>query len=81
MIVDIIPIGNSRGIRIPAALLEQCSFGDSAQINIVQNKLIVSPITTHRKGWEAAFKKMASKKDDVLEDLPATQFDEAEWTW
>jgi len=81
MKIDIIPIGNSRGIRIPKSLLEQCGFGKSAQVEIEDNHLLITPVAQARDGWEEAFKAMAAKNDDQLLDTPATAFDEGEWQW
>ncbi len=81
MKVDIVPIGNSRGIRIPKTLLDQCRFGQSAEITVEDDRLIVSPTREVRKGWEEAFRKMGERGDDQLLDTPAPTFDEEEWEW
>jgi antitoxin MazE len=81
MQVDIVPIGNSKGIRIPKALLEQCGFGESAQIVLEDNHIVLSPVVQPRQGWDAAFEAMAIKHDDELPDAPPTAFDESEWQW
>jgi antitoxin MazE len=82
MKVDIVSIGNSRGIRIPKALLEQCGFSDSAEIEIRNHTLVVSPLAKPRKGWDDAFAAMNKAKDDRLLDVEvATDFDATEWKW
>jgi antitoxin MazE len=81
MKVDIIPIGNSKGIRIPKALLEQCGFRESVEIEVEDNHLVLSPPVERRNGWEEAFKAMAARKDDKLLDMPVPSFDEDEWQW
>ena len=82
MKVDIVPIGNSRGIRIPKALLEQCGFGESVEIAVENNHLVLSATVQPRKGWDEAFKAMAAQKDDELLDAyAATDFDDGEWQW
>ena len=81
MKVDIIPIGNSKGIRIPKALLEHCGFAQSVEIKIEDNKIVLSRIVPLRNGWEDAFKAMAANQDDVLLDTPTTAFDDSEWQW
>ncbi len=81
MKVDIIPIGNSKGIRIPKALLEQCGFSKSVEIEVEDNHLVLTPTPQLRNGWEDAFKTMAVKKDDKLLDTSATAFDKSEWQW
>jgi len=81
MKVDIIPIGNSRGVRIPKAILEQCGFGESAEIAVEHGHLVVRPVSEIRKGWEEAFAQMAERRDDQLIETPAPAFDETEWSW
>ena len=81
MKADIIAIGNSKGIRIPKALLEQCGFAESVEIKVEDSRLILSPATQVREGWEAAFKAMAAKRDDKLIETPPPKFDEGGWQW
>ncbi len=77
----IIPIGNSKGIRIPKALLEQCGFEESVEIKVEDDRLILSPSVQVRHGWEDAFRAMAARQDDVVIHMPATEFDESGWQW
>ena len=84
MLTKIVPIGNSRGIRIPKAMIEQCGFGDAVELQAKCGALILRPVKTPRAGWAAAFGRMAATGDDHLvnEDAPtATQFDAEEWQW
>lgn len=39
MRVPIIDIGNSRGIRIPQAILKQAVFGDEVEMDVVEGKI------------------------------------------
>ena len=52
MKVKIVPIGNSKGIRIPKALLKQCGFGKSVEITVEGNRIVLrsSPPGTQRLG-------------------------------
>lgn len=80
MQIDIIPIGNSKGIRIPKGLLAQCGFVDSAEVTVENNTLVLHPNKNIRKGWSKAFAAMAD--DSTLLDVPhATEFDKSEWKW
>lgn len=84
MITKIVPIGNSRGVRIPKAMLEHCGFGEVVEMQARKGALILRPAKTPRAGWGSAFEGMAAAKDDllVLEDAPtSTQFDAEEWEW
>jgi antitoxin MazE len=78
----IVKIGNSRGIRIPRTLLEQAGLTDNVEMMVEGNKLIIRSARLPRQGWGAQFTAMAEQGDDrLLDQAPATQWDEAEWTW
>ena len=66
MKADIVKIGNSRGIRLPAALLKQCGIGSTVELEITGNRIIIKPIHAPRHGWAASFKKMNQCGDDTL---------------
>lgn len=81
----IIRIGNSKGIRIPKALLEESGLGDEVEIGLCPEGLQISPAAGPRLGWAEEFKNMALAGDDVLPLDEATAigpvWDEAEWQW
>lgn len=78
----IVRIGNSRGIRIPKAILEECRFEDAVELQAQGGKLVVRPVGKARQGWEEAFRRMADAGDDVLLDEPtATVWDKSRWRW
>jgi antitoxin MazE len=84
MVTKIVPIGNSRGIRIPKAMLEHCGFGEEVELQAKNGALILRPVKVPRAGWADAFGQMAATGDDHLvhEDAPtATKFDAEEWQW
>ncbi len=78
----IVRIGNSRGIRIPKSLIDECKLVDIVELSVVDGSLVVRPASKPREGWDAAFKQMSEAGEDALldPDLP-TEFDEAEWEW
>lgn len=80
----VIRIGNSQGIRIPKAILEQCHLGTEVLLEPGENRLVVRRAESPRTGWEAAFRSMAQEGDDLLLDGDverASQWDEEEWDW
>ena len=83
MKTSIIQIGNSRGIRIPKPVFEQCGFKDEVNMTIDDHKLIIQPSHQPREGWATAFESMAEHGDDQLLDTSsiATDWDESEWEW
>jgi len=78
----VVNIGNSRGIRIPRALLEQAGLEDEVEMTVQDDQLIIRSAHRPRQGWEAQFASMAQLGDDRLltEYLP-TLWDEEEWAW
>ena len=84
MRTNIIRIGNSKGIRLPKAILEQCQLDDVVEIEVEGNTLIIRRLHAPRANWSQAFADMAKNKDDTLLDADAqsaTQWDRGEWRW
>jgi len=80
--VNIIRIGNSRGIRIPKALLEQCGLEGELELVPDGEQLILRPSARPRRGWAKAFKEMAERGDDALHNGDIqNDFDDSEWEW
>jgi len=84
MKASIIKIGNSRGIRIPKPVFEQCGFEDEVELAVQDKELVIRSPRIPREGWEVAFKSMAESGDDVLplsvaEEMPP--WDDQEWEW
>ena len=78
----IVRIGNSRGLRIPRALLEECGIRETVELKVEQGCLVVRPVRGVREGWEEAAREMAERGDDHLLDPESpTEFDEADWEW
>lgn len=66
MQMDIIKIGNSKGIRLPFAVLKQCGIDSKVELEVQDNCIIIKPVATPRKGWAEAFELMHKNDDDVL---------------
>jgi antitoxin MazE len=83
MRAEIIRIGNSRGLRIPKAVLEQCGMKRAVNLEITDHSLIITPCEETRSGWTKAFELMAKNKDDELLDTDSVthSWDHAEWQW
>ena len=80
----LVRIGNSRGVRIPKAFLEQCQFRDTVELELRHDHLVIRPARQPRSGWEDAFRPMREHEDDTLldeESLSATEWDTTEWEW
>jgi antitoxin MazE len=67
----IVPIGNSRGIRIPKSLLVQTGLSGEVEISAEDDALVIRPVKGPRAGWATAFQQMAERGDDALLDAGA----------
>lgn len=79
----VVRIGNSKGIRIPKTILEQCHINDEVELETRDDCLIIKSTHSVRENWEIGFKEMRKNEDDVMfvkEDV-CTEWDEEEWEW
>ncbi len=75
-------IGNSQGIRIPKALLEQSGIDSDVEIEVQHQSLIIRSARGARRGWNEAFSDMSAQGDDDLADTElATEWEQTEWEW
>ncbi|MGL2993360.1 AbrB/MazE/SpoVT family DNA-binding domain-containing protein [Flavobacterium sp. TSSA_36] len=66
MDISVIPIGNSRGIRLSKTLLEKYNITDKVELILEKGYIILKPKSEPRKGWEKSFKKMHENGEDKL---------------
>jgi len=81
---QIVRIGNSRGVRIPRAVLAQCLLGDRVELEPGDGRLVIRAARRPRAGWEEACRRMAARGDDRLldrEKSSLTRWDAKEWKW
>ncbi len=83
MKAEIIRIGNSQGIRLPKAIIQQCGFGDTVDLEVQEGRLVISAVRHVREGWDEAFKSMAEIGDDapLMDDNIQNEWDRTEWRW
>lgn len=66
MDISIIPIGNSKRIRLNKTLIEKYNITDMVELILEKEYIILKPKTSARRGWEKSFKKMHENGDDKL---------------
>ena len=83
MRTELVRIGNSRGIRIPKPIIEQCGLGETVEVRIENDCLIISPERRPRQGWDDAFGTSGPAVHDelMLESTEPNVFDREEWRW
>jgi antitoxin MazE len=69
--INIVPIGNSKGIRIPKTLLQKYGFSDSLILEETEQGLLLRKTEDAKLSWEDTYRAMA------LEDENWTDFDVA----
>ena len=78
----IVRIGNSRGIRVPKALLDVADLPDDVALEAEPGRLTVTAARATRAGWAEAAQRMHMAGDDELLDPPVKNaFDDGEWEW
>ena len=83
MRIELIRIGNSRGVRIPKLLIEQCGLGDRVELRVENDCLVISPGHSPRQGWGETFRRAGPPAHDelLLETAGPNEFDRREWRW
>lgn len=63
--IKLIPIGNSKGVRIPKKLLQKYGLADTLLLEETDKGLLLRRKDDDRKlSWEATYKAMADEKED-----------------
>lgn len=71
---QIIKIGNSNGIRIPKEYLQSFET-KNVMINLVNNSLVITPITSKilpRASWDSIMSKMSVDNENDFSDFDIT---------
>ena len=83
MKVNLVPIGNSKGVRIPRSVIDQCGLGDEIEMLVRDGMIVLAPARGPRAGWDEAFETMAAAGDDalLLPEHLEHEWDEEAWAW
>ncbi len=83
MLLLLTKIGNSKGVIIPAKVLQECGFEDKANLEIRNGSLVLSANKKPRDGWEEKFIRKLKSGDDNKPLMAEFQneFDNEEWVW
>lgn len=78
----LVRIGNSRGVRLPKALIEQAQLGEEVDLRVDDGAVVITAAAPVRSGWAQAAQRMGARGEDGLLDAPTpTRFDDTEWAW
>lgn len=84
----LVAIGNSKGIRLPKAILQAVGLEDAVELTVEEGKLVITPARLRRRpraGWEAAIQADIDKNghpelDTDWLDMP-NEWDAEGWQW
>lgn len=80
MLVPVVPIGNSRGIRFPKLVLDKFLVKDKMDMEVTEKGILLTPVKDiPRADWAEAFYSMHENKEDVLKEIPESG--DFEWEW
>lgn len=76
--LKVVSIGNSRGVRLPKAILDKYAIKNTLVFEERADGLLLRGKRRVRYGWEEAFKKMARERED-WSDLDVALADGLDW--
>jgi antitoxin MazE len=80
----LIHIGNSFGVRIPKAIIQQIGFKKNMNLvyKVTEDGLLISSEKQAREGWEQKFRSSEKKlKNPSLLGEFQNEFERDEWEW
>jgi len=83
MKIKLINIGNSKGLRLSKALIQQYNITEDIQLELKEDGILLKPITKPRSGWSEQFEKAVKpiEKQEKNWMEAHNRFDKEEWTW
>lgn len=83
MHAEIRQVGNSKGVILPRSILKQCHFETKIDMEVLEEGLLIKPVSEKRAGWKETF--LAAKLKDGSETKEWLSFtnesDDREWVW
>jgi antitoxin MazE len=77
MKTHLVRIRNSRGVRLPKALIAQAGLTEEVDLRVERGAIVIARLSASRSGWAEAARKMRQRKDDqLLDPLTPTRFDD-----
>ncbi len=73
----LVAIGNSRGVRIPKAMIEQIGLGEEVELEVVDGTIVIRRKRRPREGWAEAAKLLAERGEELPPEI--TEMTETEW--
>jgi antitoxin MazE len=82
MLVSVIPIGNSKGIRLPKNIINELKIEDKVEMEVRDKKIIIKRIEKKtREGWAEACAAIHGQGEDELLISGPPEDTSFEWEW
>ncbi len=83
MLISVVPIGNSKGIRIPKSILQQLDIKEKVELEVHENEIVIKPAKSKRprEGWYEEFIKMHENGDDKMLIDEFEEQEKFQWDW
>lgn len=84
MVLRLVQIGKSQGIRLPKSIIDQFNFNDAIEAEIKREGLLLRKKIKSRAGWKKRILKEIKKggcPEMLIPDSIQSEFDESEWQW
>ena len=62
--IKLVPIGNSKGIRLPKALLDKYGWSDRLMLEEMEESVVLRGEKTRHLSWEETYRAMATESED-----------------
>jgi antitoxin MazE len=80
MKANLVKIGNSKGLRLPKAVIEQAQLTDELELEVGDGVVVLRAIRSVRKNWQEDAASCRAASDDDLADWDAVHSDfDGEW--
>lgn len=80
MRIELVQIGNSQGIRLPKAVIEQAGLSTELDLEVTPGGVVIRPVNKTRQGWADAAEACRAEGGDSLGDWDTTVGDfDGEW--
>jgi antitoxin MazE len=83
MDTKLVVIGNSQGVRLPKAVVEEAGVAleQPLRIDVQGGRIVLTPISGVRQGWAEAASAAADRQDRLWGELPPAAHGDDDWTW
>jgi antitoxin MazE len=61
----LVRIGNSRGVRLPKAIITQAGLTDEVELGVRDGAVVIAHATPPRSGWADAARQMHQRNEDL----------------